>query len=213
MTQNKYALIIQKLFLKCIKKDIFKKIRKSFIEHKEYFHYNIKKHDINLCWYEEAVGFDKSNRNGSRYFCQQVGYFFEKCVYPSSLYYTDTSKNVSGCDGETDTHCFEVTNKWNTKKLGVLSLEIKEKLLYAISKNKKFYFFVMIENPKKPNACNQPLHIIDTKNKKHISNTCGYNENIHRRITGTKIFEILFPRFSDEIQLFIQDLFSTIRLK
>lgn len=175
---------------------IFSKYRTEFMDNK------IKKNDITK--YEAAAGFTLATRLGSRPFCQLFGRFMEDVYNVSKLF---TRCSIGGCDGRNDDSYFECKSKYNTMKQGQALSEIQGKMAIAIRENRRFYLLILTdENDKSRNI---PLH--KGKGLTGLQFLPGYDPEMHRWISGTEIYNLLFPHYAQEVENHIIQLLRSLQ--
>ena len=182
--------------------------------------------------YEKAGGFDELTRGGAKQFQNTLGKKVLEEIWDCSELYTkveeDGEEGKGGCDGYNDTAYFESKARANTMKGSQSVEEITHKLNHAISENKEFILFVLVDLPMKKedliklcekNMINSEgtakdlfsrLTEIDDpyrsrkiplhkgNSMKKIEEVEGYNPQKHQWISGLEIFKYLFPDIDPE---------------
>jgi hypothetical protein len=183
--------------------NIIEKLEKLYLEkYKDKF--NKKPLIKRLTEYEEAFGFNEETRIGSKNFCNYLGYFMEEVYDLSENFNKINDNNKGGNDGENLTSYFECKNQHNTMKQSLAYKEILPKLTKSIEENKNFYLLILIDKNNK--SRNIPLHKGYGLNK--IKNIKGYNEKVHRWISGDEIYNLLFDKNGKIVKNKILDLFK-----
>jgi hypothetical protein len=151
--------------------------------------------------YEEAVGFTKETRIGSKNFSNKLGLFMEKVWFCSDI--CKETKTL-GLDGESSEWCFQIKNRFNTMKQSMAVKEILPMLEYAIKNNKRFGLLILIDKNKESRDI--PLH--EGCGLSGLKKVKGYDPVIHRWISDEKIYELLFEDEGIFIKKMILWLFS-----
>jgi hypothetical protein len=182
---------------------ILEKLETLYItKYKEKF--NKKAKQNSLTEYEKAFGFNGDTRIGSKNFCNYLGYFMEEVYDLSENFNKINDNNKGGNDGENLTSYFECKNQHNTMKQSLAFSEILPKLTKSIEENKNFYLLILVDKNNK--SRNIPLHKGYGLNK--IKNVKGYNEEIHRWISGDEIYNLLFDKNGKKVKNKILKLFK-----
>src|SRR3989344_7121670 len=161
-----------------------------------------------LTEYEKACGFTEKSRIGSKQFSNQFGYFMEDIYTTSAKFNKINNKNKQkgGNDGENSNEYFECKNRYDTMKQSLAYNEIKPKLEVAIKENKHFTLFILIDHKYKNRYI--PLH--NGFGLKKIKELNGYDEKIHRWISGNNIYEYLFNEDWKIIKQYILELLKQL---
>lgn len=182
-----------------------KRIKETFINKYKYKLKAIPKN--RLTEYEQAAGFTNESRNGSKQFCVYLGKFMEE-VYNTSLYYKKLNQDGEhgSNDGVSKRSYFEAKSRHDTMKQSMAYEEIKSKLEYAISKNKKFKLFILTDK----NNIDRDIPLHQGQGLSKIKDIKGYDEEIHRWVSGMNIYNYLFKKNGRKIKTFILELLSSL---